>query len=288
MRPLHLIINPHAGGGRAVATATAVVAALRARGADPRVTHSPGVEAADRLVAESVERGEAVVAVGGDGMAGSMAEAVVRHGATFSLVPAGRGNDFARQLGIPHRPEALAQMLVEAEPRSVDAIGVDGRVAVGSVYAGVDSRTSEIVNSLHRVPAIVQYQYGAVRALATFPRTAYRVTVDGDLHEYDGFSVVAANSGFYGKGMRIAPDADVHDGLLDVVMIAAGNRMRFISNLPRLYRGTHVHKPEVTVVRGRHVTIEAERVPAYADGEPLAQLPVTARVLAGGLTMLVG
>lgn len=287
MRRLHLIINPRAGGGRAVDVATSVIAELRARGADPRVTHSPGIEAADELVRASVEREEVVVAVGGDGMAGSMAGPIAHHRATFAIVPAGRGNDFARQLGIPHEPEALAQMLIEADPQPVDAIEAAGHVVVGSVYAGVDSRTSETVNSLRRVPAMAQYPYGAVRALATFPRTAYRVTVDGDVHEYEGFSVVAANSGFYGKGMHIAPGADVHDGLLDVVMIAAGNRMRFIGNLPRLYRGTHVRKDEVTVVRGRTVTIEASGVPAYADGERLAELPVTARVVEGALMMVL-
>jgi len=287
-RHLHLIVNPRSGGGKAVHLAAPVIAALRGLGADPRVTHSPSIAAADDLVRESVERGETVVAVGGDGMVSSLAGPVARHGATFSIIPVGRGNDFARQLGIPHRPDELAEVLLRADPVPVDAIEVAGEFVVGSVYAGVDSVTSETVNSLRRVPALLQYQYGAVRALASFPRTAFRVTVDDAVHEYEGFSVVAANSGYYGKGMHIAPDADVHDGLFDVVMIAAGNRARFIANLPRVYNGTHVTRDEIVVVRGRTVTIEASGVPAYADGEPLSELPVTATMRAGALSMLTG
>ncbi|TWP39084.1 diacylglycerol kinase family lipid kinase [Leekyejoonella antrihumi] len=283
-----MIINPQASGGRAVQLAAPAIAALRAAGADPRITHSPGITAADDLVRESVAAGETVVAVGGDGMVSSLADAVVRHGATFAIMPVGRGNDFARQLGIPPDPARLATVLLEAEPVRVDAIEVSGRVVVGSVYAGVDSQTSDLVNSVQRIPALLQYPYGAVRALATFPRTAFRVTVDDEVHEYEGFSVVAANSGYYGKGMHIAPDAGVHDGLFDVVMIAAGNRARFIANLPRVYRGTHVTRPEVAVVRGSVVTIEAEGVPAYADGERLSELPVTATMREGALSILTG
>lgn len=152
----------------------------------------------------------------------------------------------------------------------------------------MDSRTSQIVNGLHRMPAALQYPYAAVRSLATFPRTSYRVTVDGYAHEYDGFTVVAANSGFYGNGMHIAPWADVQDGVLDVVMLGAGSRLRFISRLPSVYRGTHVDKPQISIVRGQVVTIEAAGVAAYADGEPLSMLPVTARVLPGALRMLLG
>lgn len=288
MNAVHLIVNPTSGGGRALATAQPVIDALRARGAEVHVTMSRGPEAADDLVAGCARAGERCVAVGGDGMVSSMAGPALRHNVDFGIVPAGRGNDFARQLGIPDDPEDQADRLLAAVVTPVDAIEVAGRVVVGSVYAGVDSRTSEIVNGLHRMPAALQHPYGAVRSLATFPRTSYTVTVDDQVHRYDGFTAIAANSGYYGKGMHIAPRADVHDGLLDVVMIAAGSRTRFIARLPSVYRGTHVDHPEITVLRGRVVTIEADGVAAYADGEPLSQLPVTVRVLPGALKLLLG
>lgn len=242
----------------------------------------------DELVAATVRAGERCVAVGGDGTVSSMAGPVVRHGGVLGIIPAGRGNDFARQLGIPGDPERQADRLMADVPTAVDVIDVEGRIVVGSVYAGVDSRTSQIVDGLHRMPTLLQYPYGAVRALATFPSTSYRVTVDGQVLEYSGFTAVVANSGFYGKGMHIAPHADVRDGLLDVVMLGAGGRATFLARLPSVYRGMHIRYPEVAIAQGREVTIEASGVEAYADGEPIADLPVTARIMPGALSVVLG
>lgn len=284
-RAFHLLVNPHSGAGRGARVAAELGAALEARGAEVRSTVSPGIEAADDLVADTGE-GEVCVAVGGDGMVSSVAAAAVRRAVTLGIAPAGRGNDFARQLSIPKDPQQLAALLVDGEVRPVDAIGVGDKVVVGSVYAGVDSLASQLVNEMHRVPGALQYPLGALRALATFPVTTYRVTVDGAEHTFDGFTVVAANSGYYGKGMHIAPDADPRDGLLDVLLLGAGSRASFIRKLPQVYRGTHAANAEIVVLRGREVRVEAEGVQAYADGDPLAPLPVMATVLPGALRII--
>ena len=284
-RSFHLLVNPRSGAGRGARVAAEVGAALRACGAQVRSTVSPGVEAADDLVADTGE-GEVCVAVGGDGMVSSIAAAAVRREVTLGIAPAGRGNDFVRQLGIPHGPDRLAALLIEGAARPVDAIGVGDDVVVGSVYAGVDSLASQLVNDMRRIPGALQYPLGALRAMATFPVTTYRVTVDGVEHTFDGFTVVAANSGYYGNGMHIAPDADPRDGLLDIVLLGAGSRTSFIRKLPQVYRGTHTENEEILVLRGQEVRIEADGVHAYADGDPLAPLPVTATVLPGALRII--
>ncbi|MBO1756684.1 diacylglycerol kinase family protein [Allobranchiibius sp. CTAmp26] len=284
-RSFHLLVNPHSGGGRGARVAAEVGAALRARGARVRSTVSPGIEAADDLVADTAED-EVCVAVGGDGMVSSVAKAVAHRGVTLGIAPSGRGNDFARQLSIPTDPQVLAAFLINGGVRLVDAIGVGDKVVVGSVYAGVDSLASQLVNGMRRVPGVLQYPLGALRAMATFPVTTYRVTVDGVERTFDGFTVVAANSGYYGKGMHIAPDADPADGLLDVLLLGAGSRASFIRKLPQVYRGTHTANEEIVVLRGREVRIEADGVQAYADGDPLAPLPVTATVLPGALRII--
>ena len=166
-------------------------------------------------------------------------------------------------------------------------IDVDGRVVVGSVYAGVDSRASELVDRAHRLPGILQYPYAAVRSLLEAHPSTYTVTVDGESHAFHAFTVVVANSGYYGSGMHIAPDASLDDGLLDVVVIAVASRARLIRAMPTLYDGTHVGRDEVTVLRGRDVFVRAsDPVPAYGDGEPLGSLPVTAAVRPGALHVL--
>jgi YegS/Rv2252/BmrU family lipid kinase len=288
MKAFHVIANPLSGGGRAVHIAREVAADLGDTGGTVRTTFSPGIEAADSLARDTAAAGETCVVVGGDGMVSSMAGPLHRYCLTAAIIPGGRGNDFARQLGIPENIHDAARIAAGGAETAVDAIEAAGRVVVGSVYAGVGSRVSELVNSRSaRLPASAHYQWASVRGLLQFAPRDYRVQVDDEVFTYRGFTAIAANSGYYGKGMHIAPDADVHDGLLDVVMISAGNRMKFVRALPQLYRGTHVRNHEVTIVRGAVVRIEADDIKAYADGEPLVAAPVTARVMPGALRLLL-
>ncbi|HJR37329.1 MAG TPA: YegS/Rv2252/BmrU family lipid kinase [Nocardioidaceae bacterium] len=287
MRAFHLLVNPLSGGGAAPACAVPVARALREAGACVRLSYSPGPVGCRALVEESVSRDEVVVAVGGDGMVASLAGAVVERGGVLGIIPAGRGNDFARQLGLPTEAAAVADRLLTGEVRSVDVIDAGGRVVVGSVYAGVDSRASELVDRAHRLPRRLQYPYAAVRALASYQPTRFRIEVDGATHVQDAAAVIVANSGFYGSGMHIAPRADITDGVLDVVVIGAASRLGLIRSMPRVYDGSHVDLPEVLTFKGREVTLRADRTQtAYADGERLAALPCIAVVRPGALRVL--
>ncbi|WP_265445636.1 diacylglycerol/lipid kinase family protein [Flexivirga meconopsidis] len=288
MNAFHVLANPLSGGGKAVHLARQVAADLGDAGATVRITFSPGIEAADSLVRDTKAAGEVCVTVGGDGFLGSLAASLIEHDVTFGIVPSGRGNDFARQLGIPVNTHDATRLAIAGSPTRVDAIRLGDRVVVGSVYAGIDSLVSHLVNTApRRLPATLQYQVSSLRGLFKFPPRHYRVTVDDEVFAYRGFTAIAANSGYYGKGMHIAPDADVHDGLLDVIMVGAGNRLKFVTAMPQLYRGTHLKNPEVTVARGKVVRIEADDVEAYGDGEPIQQLPATVEVLPGALSVLL-
>jgi diacylglycerol kinase (ATP) len=209
----------------------------------------------------------------------------------LGIVPSGRGNDFARMLGLSAAPDALARRLLGGEPAAVDVIEVtdergERHVVLGSMYAGVDSLASEIVDRARRLPSALQYPYAAVRALLTYSPRAFTVTVDGRVHEQEAYSVVVANSGYYGKGMHIAPGADVRDGLLDVVVLPTGSRLSMVRRLPKVYDGTHVDLPGVTVLRGRSVHVAAADVVAFGDGERLGALPRTAEVRPAALCVL--
>jgi YegS/Rv2252/BmrU family lipid kinase len=286
-RSFAFLVNPASGGGAAPAAVVPVARVLRDAGCSVDVTYSPGPAACRELVREAVGRGEVVVAVGGDGMVSSLAGAVVEAGGVLGIVPSGRGNDFARQLGIGGSPDDVAATLLKAEPRKVDVVDVDGRTVVGSVYAGVDSLASEIVDRAHRLPRSLQYPYAAVRSIIEFRPSAYDVVVDGQAHRFEAFTVVVANSGYYGSGMHIAPDAVLDDGLLDVVVIRAASKLSLIRSMPRLYDGTHVALDEVVVLRGREVSVAAaDPVLAYGDGERLGSLPVHATVRPRALQVL--
>lgn len=287
MRSFHFLVNPASGGGAAPAAVVPVARLLRDAGATVAVTYSPGPIECRALVRDVVRRGEVVVAVGGDGMVASLAGTVVEAGGVLGIVPSGRGNDFARQLGLGVESGAIARTLLDAEPRAVDVIDVDGRVVVGSVYAGVDSLASELVDRAHRLPRAVQYPYAAVRALLTFRSATFRVVVDGVAHEHDAFNVVVANSGYYGSGMHIAPDASLTDGMLDVIVVGSASRYRLIRSMPKLYDGSHVELDEVHVLRGREISLSAATpMTAYGDGEEIAGLPLIAKVRPLALNVL--
>jgi YegS/Rv2252/BmrU family lipid kinase len=292
MRQFTAVVNPTAGGSTGAAALLAVARLLREAGAELETEYSRSLGHAQDLARQAGERGRIVLAVGGDGITGRVGGALSGTGAVFGLVPVGRGNDFARALGLPADPAALARILLHGEPRPVDTIEVgsavhDRTVVLGSVYAGVDAVANRHANRARLLRGTASYYAGGLRAVATWRAARYRVTVDGEEHPHTGYTVVAANSGCYGSGRIIAPDARVDDGLLDVVMIHQAPRRLFFALMNELRTGAHLHRPEVRVLRGREVRVEADRtVPYGADGEVEATLPVTARVLPGALRVL--
>ena len=294
-RRFTFLVNPASGGGAAPEAVVPVARLLRDAGAEVEVTYSPGPNAMQALVAAALDRGDVVVSVGGDGMLSSLAGPVADGDGVLAVLPAGRGNDFARMVGLPTTAQAQAELLLAGPTRRVDLLDWDGRTVAGSVYAGVDARAAALVDRARRLPGRVQYPYAALRSLATYSPAHYRLRVDGADHEYAAATVVVANSGYYGKGMRIAPDARLDDGLLDVVVIEAASRLALMRALPTVYDGSHVDRDEVHVLTARRVEITARGrapVPVGGDGEPLGTLPdlgqepSVATVRPGALTVL--
>ena len=291
-RSFRILVNPVSGGGSAPEKVRRVSELLVRSGARVTVEQSRDAEHSRAVAGDAVERGEVVVAAGGDGMLASLAGTVVEAGGTLGIVPSGRGNDFARLLRLEGDPEGVAHCLLEGDPTPVDVIEVaDGAgattVVLGSLYAGVDSLASEIVDRSRRMPSALQYPSAAVRALASYRPTEFHVTVDGVTHVQEAFNVVVANSGYYGSGMHIAPMADVHDGVLDVVVLPAGSRLSMIRRLPKVYDGSHVELDGVTVLHGTQVQVVGPGVVGYGDGERIGPLPLTATVRPGALSLLL-
>lgn len=283
-RSFAFLVNPSSGGGAAPRVVVPLARALREAGAAVEVTYTTSAAETPALVASAVGADAVVVSVGGDGMLSSVAGSVAAHDGLLAVVPAGRGNDFARMLEVPQDTAAQARLLLEGEERRIDLLratvgGVECVVA-GSVYAGVDARAAEIVDRSHWLPGRLQYPVAAVRALATYRPVDCVLDVDGVRSTHQAATVVVANSRYYGKGMAIAPTASVSDGLLDVVVIEAAGRLDLIRSLPKVYDGGHVALDEVTVLTGRRVTLSGTyagggAVPVGADGEALGALPAT-------------
>jgi YegS/Rv2252/BmrU family lipid kinase len=286
-RTFTAIVNPTAGGGEAHAALLPVAGALVEAGAAVTTEYSRSMAHARELATAAAARGDVVIAVGGDGMVGGIAGAVVAAGGVLGIVAAGRGNDFARQLGMPKAPTELGSLFVEADPSPVDVIDAGGTIVLGSVYAGIDSVANQYANRSRFVPRRIVYELGALRAVIPWRPVSFEVTVDGEKHGFCGYNVVVANSGYYGNGLHIAPDAAVDDGVLDIVAIEHMPKRRFATVMKELEHGTHVTRPEITVLRGRDVRIRADKaLPVYGDGEPLSELPIAVSIRPGGLNVL--
>ena len=166
---------------------------------------------------------------------------------------------------------------------------VGSKTFLSIASCGFDSDANRIANEARLIRGNLVYTYGALRALIAWRPARFEVVVDGGQpHVMVGYTVAAANSGAYGGGMLMAPDASVTDGRLDVVMVSHRSKLTFLRRLPTLFKGEHVRQREVQVVRGAEVRISADRpFTLYADGDPIAELPATVRVLPGAVKVLV-
>ena len=282
-----LLVNPSAGGGRTRELVPRIERAMAARGLPHRVVLTQGLEHGCREARAGAADGEIPVVVSGDGLIGQVGGALAGSGATMGLIPGGRGNDLARVLEVPSEPEAAVAVLAAGATREIDVGEVNGHRFLGIASCGFDSDANRIANEARFMRGRLVYLYAALRALAAWKPARFTLTLDGERHEVLGYSVAAANSRAYGGGMLIAPQAELDDGLLDVVSTADGGKLNFLVNLPKVFEGRHVENEEVSVRRAQEVRIEADRPFAvYADGDHLADLPATVTLLPRALRVI--
>ena len=285
--PVCLIVNPHAGGGRALRLLPGVEAALRGQGRRFRVVETMSMQHARQLAREACDQGDIVAAMGGDGIVGAVAGELRDRQGLLAVIPGGRGNDFARKLDIPFDPVEAVKLLETGEERSVDLALANGTVYLGILSAGIDSDVSRIALETRLKLGTFVYTYGVLRAIARWKPAAWTVTIDGESLDFPGYSVAVANSGVFGGGMFLAPDASLEDGKLDVVLIREQSRLRYLRGLPRVFNGSHLKDPAISLHQGCEITFEADRpFTAYADGDPIGDLPLTVQVLPGALRVV--
>ncbi|HET9074979.1 MAG TPA: diacylglycerol kinase family protein [Solirubrobacteraceae bacterium] len=276
---LWVIVNPSAGDGRTGARLGRISTELTRLGLDHALHPTTNLAHAAELAVAALEAGAMPVAFGGDGLIGTVAGAVAHSGSVMGILPGGRGNDIARTLGIPRDPLAACALLRGGRDRSVDLGRLEDRPFLGIAFCGLDSAANHIANTTRLVRGAPAYSYGGLRALASWRAAAFSVELDGHARTLRGFSVAVANARAYGGGMLLAPGAEIDDGELDVVLIADMPKLRFLVHMPEIFRGRHVRMPEVTVLRGREVTITADRpLRMFADGEEVTSLPARVRV----------
>lgn len=290
---ISLFVNPTAGRGRGARAAQPAARALRDAGYSVRTVLGSDADDALRRAREAVAAGTgALIAVGGDGLISLALRAVAGTDTPLGVVAVGTGNDFGRALGLPVRdPSAAGRIAADALKnhtiRELDLGRVGGRWFGTVLASGFDSRVNDRGNRMRWPTGRFKYDLAMVAELAAFKPVPYRITLDdGTEREIEATLVAVGNGPSYGGGMRICADAVMDDGLFDVTVVGECSRATLLKVFPRVYRGTHLSHPVVTVHRTAKITLAAPGLTGYADGEPLGPLPLTAECVPGAVRVL--
>jgi YegS/Rv2252/BmrU family lipid kinase len=286
--PLALLVNPSAAHGRALKLLPEVEAALDARRVPFRVARTRGLEDGVERAMIAAEAGEIPVVLSGDGLIGAIGGALAGSETPLGILPAGRGNDLARTLGIPSDPAGAVATLLDGHTTRIDVGEANGKRFLGIASAGLDSEANRLANETRLLRGNLVYAYAGFRSLAAWKPARFTIGVGEERIRMTGYSVAAANNSTFGGGMRLAPDADLRDGEFDVVTIVEHPRWKYAINLHKVFSGAHVEMDEVRVFRTARLELSASRPFAmYADGEHLTDLPATLRVLPRALSVIV-
>jgi diacylglycerol kinase (ATP) len=292
MSNIALLVNPTAGKGRAAGLVARVTERLRERGANVAILVGRDATDAQGLARQAIADGvDALVALGGDGMVHLALNVVAGTPTPLGIVPAGTGNDLAHTLQLPTKdPVAAADVIADrlAGPgaRPMDAVRVGDKWFGCVLGAGFDSRVNDRANRMSWPRGRMRYNLAIVAELRVFKPLPFVLELDGERWETEAMLVAVGNAKSYGAGMRVTPDAEVDDGLVDIQVLGPVSKPEFLKTFPKVFKGTHVSHPAVTIRRAKVVSLSSPGVTAYADGEYLADLPITCETVPGAVRVL--
>jgi len=294
---LHLLINPHAGHRKGGQVAERLLRHLRELGLDPVVQHSGASGDLERLAMQAADSGARCVAVaGGDGSVSEVVNGLMKSQAecALAIIPLGTGNDFVKAAGLPgdwrEACEAIARGLHGGQGFARVDVGVcNGHYFINCLGVGLDARISMEANRLKHLRGHTVYAVALLKTLwRGIPTPRAVVEWDGQRMEQAITLVSVCNGQVVGSMFRMAPDARVDDGLLDVVIAARVSRSRALAIAPRVVAGTHLGLPEVRCLRTRQLAIHlAHPVPLQTDGELIAEnvMALDIRLVPGALAL---
>jgi len=296
------VVNESSGNGRGAKVWQQVEKQLQALGTTYRaILASNGQDAYERTAAQLCDtEWEAIAVVGGDGTLHGILPLLVGTGFPVGIIPAGSGNDTSRAFHIPSDPIQALDIIVSGQTRLTDAIAStssngEKQVTLTAIAVGMDGAVAADVNGSRYKRwcnklgiGSLAYLIGFIRTIVKFSPRDITITMDGTVHRFQrGWLSAVANIASYGGGLRICPDARADDGQLHVCVVHGCSLWRILFVFPTLLKGAHVKLRNVTLLKGRQVTIETGGAfLAYGDGEPSGQTPLQAELLQGQLVFL--
>lgn len=281
-----LVINPVSGQGKGARIGTYVASYLNSHGINYEIIIGRnGIDQAD-LLQRFLDRNSdcrGVIAVGGDGLLHLTLQKITPAQVPLALIPAGTGNDFVRTLGwSPDDVDAILEAVLSKKPSSVDLGLVDGDWFGAVLSTGFDAIVNERANTMSWPKGPNKYNVAIAIELPRFAPRHYDIVLDDRTISTEAMLIAVANGRSYGGGMLVCPQSDIADGYFDVMVLHPVSKLEFIKVFPRVFKGTHITHPAVEIVRSKSVKITANAV-AYADGERIGQLPISAQCMPGAL-----
>jgi len=281
-----LVINPVSGQGRGATVGTYVAGWLSQRKIPYTIVTGNSSVALDDHLASFIEKfpdTSGVIAVGGDGLLHNILQRLIPAQIPLAMIAAGTGNDFVRTLGWNLDSfDAQLQAITTRPPTSVDLGLVDGEWFAAILSTGFDSLVNEKANTMSWPKGPMKYNAAIAIELPRFRPRHYEITLDERTISTEAMLIAVSNGRSYGGGMLVCPNADIADGLFDVMVLHPVSKLEFIKVFPRVFKGTHITHPAVEIVRSKRVRITSDAV-AYADGERIGQLPVNAECVPNAL-----
>ena len=279
-----LVINPTSGSGKGATVGSYVeVFLIKNEISHEIVTGNSAATLVNNLavfIAQNPDC-EGVIAVGGDGLVHDVLQVTTPAQIPLAVIPAGTGNDFVRTLGWSlDKLDPHLERIISQAPTSIDLGLVNGKWFGAILSTGFDSIVNEKANTMSWPKGPMKYNVAIAIELPRFTPRHYEIALDDRTISTEAMLIAVANARSYGGGMLVCPDADIHDGYFDVMVLHPVSKLEFLKVFPRVYKGTHVNHRAVEIVRSKKVSISADAI-AYADGERIGQLPVRAECIPG-------
>lgn len=278
---ISVLLNPNAAAGRARQRLPLIKRRLARTGHEfAWITTRSGDEMRASILGAKADGAEALLLVGGDGTVHEALPAIEASGLPFGLLPCGRGNDFARNISISPRLEENLQIGASPAVRQIDLPSVNGRPFGSIACLGFDAAVNKLARDGRGIfGGSLGYIVCVLKALREFRPFEIELRVDG--HRWQGriMMVAVANGPYYGGGMKIAPSAEMSDGVLDVCVVKEVSRLKLIRSFPRVFSGGHTGLPDVEMMTGRRVEISSDAArEIFADGELVGETPALCAV----------
>jgi diacylglycerol kinase (ATP) len=289
---LGVIVNPTAGRGAGKAEGAKAIELFSAAGIEVVDLTGAAMNEANANARHAINDSQVdgIVVVGGDGIAHLGVNLCAGTDLPLGMIGAGTGNDLARSIGMPLNDTAGSVDIILAHlnnPRTVDAVKAQTSTGefwfFGTISAGFDALVNQRANRWRWPKGPSRYTLAMLAELASFKPIHYEATIDGEHRSFQAMLCAVANSESFGGGMRVAPNAIIDDGLLELFIVHSISRPEFIKVFPKVFTGEHISHPAVEIIQAKQVKISSGNMPAYSDGEAVGHSPVSAQIMPGSL-----